>query len=167
MLLQQSSLHTLQSLQSLIEQLSDQEYAQSLAVLSGNSIGKHVRHMLEFYECLFGDLSKGCVNYDTRRRNLRLENDRQFSLDILRHLTKQIQAVTADVLLQLQVSMASDEVSVTVPTTLYRELVYNIEHCIHHLALIRVAIETSLPHVPLSAQFGVAYSTIRYQQANA
>ncbi len=165
MLLQQSSLHTLQSLRILLDRLTPAEYGQPLPVLSGSSIGKHVRHILEFYECLFQNLAKGYINYDARQRNLRLETEREFALDVIMHLSTQIESISQDMPLQLQVAMDSSDVSVCVPTTLYRELVYNIEHCIHHLALIRVGVETTFAHVSLPAQLGVAYSTIRYQES--
>ena len=165
MLLQQSSLHTLHSLRVLLDKLTPIEYGQSLPVLSGSSVGKHVRHMLEFYECLFQNLAKGYINYDARQRNLRLETEREFALETILRLEKQIENLSQDRPLQLQVAMESTEASVCVPTTLYRELVYNIEHCIHHLALIRVGVETSFAHVVLPAQLGVAYSTIRYQES--
>ncbi len=167
MLLQQSSLASLRTLDSLIAQLSEPEYAQPLKVLSGSSIGKHVRHLLEFYDCLFGGMAAGKINYDTRQRNLRLETDKEFARITIQTVREQIQAITDDVLLQLQVCTEPDNRMVSVPTTLYRELVYNIEHCTHHLALIRIAVETSFADVVLSEQFGVAYSTIHYKQTGS
>ena len=35
----------------LINQLNDAEYSAELDLLNGNSIGKHVRHVVEFFEC--------------------------------------------------------------------------------------------------------------------
>ena len=40
------------ALSKLCEQMGDREFQTSLDVLSENSIGKHVRHILEFYICL-------------------------------------------------------------------------------------------------------------------
>jgi hypothetical protein len=54
---------------------------------------------------------------------------------------------------------------VYVTTTYYREIVYNTEHTIHHLALIRVALrEMNLDIV--GDDFGVAHSTIKYRYAH-
>jgi hypothetical protein len=48
-----------------------------------------------------------------------------------------------------------------VSTTYHREIVYNTEHIIHHLALIKVAlIEMKLNIV--DENFGMAYATIKY-----
>jgi hypothetical protein len=51
-----------------------------------------------------------------------------------------------------------------VPTNFLRELVYNIEHAVHHMALIRIGVREVAPHITLPPDFGVAASTIRHQQ---
>ena len=45
----------------------------------------------------------------------------------------------------------------------FRELLYNLEHCIHHQALIKVAI-LQLGHLHVNENFGVARSTIEYRK---
>ena len=52
---------------------------------------------------------------------------------------------------------------VNIKTNYYRELAYNLEHTIHHMALIRVGIaEVSSLSVP--ENFGVAYSTLKFRE---
>ena len=48
-----------------------------------------------------------------------------------------------------------------VRTTYFREIVYNTEHAIHHLALIRVALREMKLDI-VGDEFGMAYSTIKY-----
>jgi len=48
-------------------------------------------------------------------------------------------------------------------TGLEGELVYNIEHAIHHMAIIRIAVEKELPSIKLDKYFGLACSTIRFR----
>ena len=53
-----------------------------------------------------------------------------------------------------------------IPTNYQREALYNLEHTIHHMALIRVGInEVSTLQVP--QEFGVAASTIKHQNTCA
>lgn len=54
---------------------------------------------------------------------------------------------------------------ILIPTSLERELMYNIEHTIHHLALIKVGLKLVYPDLDLPNHFGVAPSTIKFQQA--
>ena len=48
-------------------------------------------------------------------------------------------------------------------SSFYRELSYNIEHAIHHMALLKVAVKQTLTYISLPENFGVASSTIRYR----
>jgi hypothetical protein len=165
MLLQQSSIATLLPVQALINQLNDEQYSKPLTVLSGSSIGKHLRHILEFYECLFKGLVEHSVDYEARERNLRLENDRSYAIQVIQHLIQNLNSFQEDSTIHLHVKMEHDELSISIPTTFYRELAYNIEHCIHHLAIIRIAVQTHFPKILLPEHFGVAYSTLRFQKA--
>jgi hypothetical protein len=51
-----------------------------------------------------------------------------------------------------------------VNTSFERELVYCLDHAIHHQALIKIGLkEQELSHL-VSQDFGVAYSTLRYRK---
>lgn len=63
--------------------------------------------------------------------------------------------------LELQQTIEGEAISIS--TNYYRELVYNLEHCIHHQALIKVAL-LQLNHVTIDENFGVARSTIEYRK---
>ena len=45
----------------------------------------------------------------------------------------------------------------------YRELMYNIEHCIHHQAIIKIAL-LHLGKTEIVENFGIAKSTIEYRR---
>ena len=57
------------------------------------------------------------------------------------------------------------EDSVTIATTANRELVYNIEHAVHHMAIMKIGVREVAPYVKLSPDFGIAASTIRYNDS--
>jgi hypothetical protein len=66
--------------------------------------------------------------------------------------------------LYLTIDCIDGAIEPIVTTTYFREIVYNIEHTIHHLALIKVAlIELKLSLV--DNNFGMAYSTIKYKSS--
>ena len=55
-----------------------------------------------------------------------------------------------------------DGEELNIDSNYFRELLYNLEHCIHHQALIKVAV-LQLEHLQIDADFGVARSTIEYR----
>ncbi len=162
--LQQTTVSTLQQLVDLLLQLEPGIYAQPLPVLSGSSLGGHVRHITEFYQCLFNGITSGVVDYDARKRNPLLETDNRFATQTLEGIISYIQEVQEDQALQLKATYYAEK-ALLVPTTLYRELIYNLEHCIHHLATIRIGVSTLTNPYSIPQNFGVAPSTIQYRQS--
>ncbi len=51
---------------------------------------------------------------------------------------------------------------VSIPSNYRRELLYNLEHCIHHQAMIRAALQQYA--VEVGAGFGIAHSTLEYKK---
>ena len=47
-----------------------------------------------------------------------------------------------------------------VESTLERELVYNIEHAVHHMAMIKIGLRQIAPEILIDKNFGVAQSTV-------
>lgn len=169
MSLKSASTDILMQLAEVIGQLEDATYAQPLDVLSGNTIGKHVRHILEFYELLVGSVPTGQrsvarLNYDRRQRDLRLEVDTDEALRRIGAVDRAVHRLDLNSPLQLDADLSEVAAEpVQIPSSFARELLYNVEHAIHHMALIQVAVRATFPEVILPANFGVAYSTIQYQ----
>lgn len=138
-------------------------YTTEQPLLSDKSIGKHIRHIVEFYECIFTGMHIGVINYDARSRNIALETDKTFCIEKLQHVTKLICSVDVDKKLSLQMSFCSAEEPVLLASSLTRELTYAMEHAIHHMAIIKMAIKAIHLPIELPQNFGVAISTISYQ----
>ncbi|GAB4032372.1 DinB family protein [Spirosoma gilvum] len=164
MSLKSASTDILMQLAEVIGQLTDADYARPLSVLSGNTIGKHVRHILEFYELLVASVQMGQLNYDRRQRDLRLEVDTDEALRRIGAVDRTIHRIDLNQPLTLtaDLSVKGNE-AVQIPSSIARELLYNIEHAIHHMALIQIAIQNDFPAVDLPMHFGVAYSTVQHQ----
>jgi len=150
----------LSSLQNLIESLDNIQFTTKIQHLGNSSIGSHTRHIIELLQCAIDGHSTGIVDYINRKRNLDLETNKEIALSVLVSLDKYYQL--PDKKLNLAIDCVEESAEPIVTTTYFREIVYNIEHIIHHLALIKVAlIELKLNVVDNS--FGMAYSTIKYQ----
>jgi hypothetical protein len=155
----------LQSLSRLLLNLTDEQFNKKVAHLGNSSIGGHTRHVIELLQCAIDGYSTGEVDYVNRKRNLALETDRIFAQVVLQQLDGFIKV--PDRQLSLVVEQIEDAIELTnVTTTYYREVVYNTEHTIHHLALIKVAIIDMKLDI-LDNNFGMAYTTIKYQASLA
>ena len=164
MSLKSASTDIMMQLAEVIGQLTDPDYARPLAVLSGNTIGKHVRHILEFYELLVNSAQTGQLNYDRRQRDLRLEVDTDEALRRIGSIDRAIQRLNLNQSLHLAADLSVDgSETIQIPSSFARELLYNVEHAIHHMALIQVAVQNAFPAVELPQHFGVAYSTVQHQ----
>jgi uncharacterized damage-inducible protein DinB len=160
----QSSVLPLQQLAVLLSQLHSEAYRQSLPILSDSSIGMHVRHIVEFYTCLLKGVAIGSVNYDARPRELILESDREYAVTYIQNLCEELNMLSGNPDLFLQVSLDTSEPITEIKTNLHRELTYVVEHAIHHMAIIKMACRQHFPLVPIHPHFGIAYSTIKYTQ---
>jgi len=167
MIIAQASLQIFNQLSALAGQLSATQYAQSLPLLGKSSIGQHVRHVLEFYQCLqqatTGHEAALVVNYDARQHNSLLEQKGQ-ALTCLQSLEQWLQSPLPAAALTLEVCYGTEAPEqARAASSLHRELAYCVEHAIHHMAIVKIACRQYFPEVQLAADFGVASSTIRYQ----
>ena len=161
MIFQQLSQQLL-SLRVLLRSLSNEQYSRKIKHLGNASIGGHTRHIIELIQCVNKGYDSDTVDYLNRIRNLDLENSKSLALEVLLEIEKELKR--SDKNLKMVVENTSLDCSVN--TTYFREVVYNTEHTIHHLALIKVALlEMNLDLV--NHDFGMAYSTIQYQASLA
>jgi hypothetical protein len=146
-----------------IRLLDAAEYRQPSKRLFNATIGQHVRHIIELFQCLQWGYETGVVNYDKRERNLLLEQDKDFALEQLVLLFNDIERANKNLVLQAIYDEYSNEPE-QIPTNYLREVAYNLEHTIHHMALIRVGVN-EISNVQLPENYGVASSTIKYKKA--
>ena len=148
----------------LLKQLSPNEYTKSLCVLNGSSIGQHTRHVIEFYQCLLAGKSGGVVDYDVRERNLQLENDLYLMIETLENIENKIISIkNPNETILLSVSYSTDSHGF-IETNFMREMVYLVEHSIHHYALICIGLQENFPDINIPKNFGIAYSTVRHHE---
>lgn len=157
-MLQLSIHNSLDELVYLLNQLSDQSYSVPCKQLSGASIGEHTRHILEMFQCLEKSYNSGILNYDDRKRNKDIQTDRQYAKKIICDIKQTLKKENKIIYLQQVI----DGESVEFQSNYNRELLYNLEHCIHHQALIKVAV-LQYEDIVIHENFGVARSTIEYK----
>lgn len=151
---------TLDDLISITGRLNDTQYTTKCTNLSGASIGQHLRHIIELLQCLLNGYDNAFVNYDLRKRDRNIETDRALAQQLLGLLAEDV--CKPDRKMQLQVCFSDEGNHENIATTYFREIAYNIEHAIHHMALIRVGIN-EMAAIELPEAFGVAPSTLKYK----
>jgi hypothetical protein len=103
------------------------------------------------------------VDYDARQRDYQTETNRLYAKKQVEKLIFQLEKTSTNKEMLLYFSLNEQGDKQHIATTFYRELAYNLEHTIHHLAIIKMAVMNHFPTLQLDNNFGVAYSTIQYQ----
>lgn len=142
----------------LLDQLSDSEYIQKIPQLSNSTIGEHIRHIIEMFQCLENSYDNGLVNYDKRSRNVLIQTNKEFAKKSIVDLQDTMCKSNKKIVIQQIV----DGQDIRIDSNYHRELLYNFEHCVHHQALIKVGI-LQFENIEIDANFGVARSTIDYR----
>lgn len=166
--LQIACTNILGQLSSLVEQISEQDFSKPATTLSGSTIGQHLRHTIEFFICFEQGFDKGVINYDKRAHDTLIESDKFIALSSLQRIQDFVNTQRADRPLKLEVGYdLSREEFVVIDTNYTRELVYNIEHAVHHMAIIKIGVREVAPYITLATDFGIAASTIRHKEPKA
>jgi len=145
-----------------LSRLQPGQYSQPLTQLSGHTIGQHTRHIIEMFFCVEEGCRSGEVDYEKRKRDRKIETDIRLALDCLGEIGKRISRENKTLWL---ISYYEEEgnKSEKIATNYHREIAYNLEHTIHHMALIRVGLR-ELGEINVDDSYGVASSTLKYRQ---
>ncbi len=154
----------LNQLLEVIENIKDEDFVKPVLALNNATIGQHIRHTLEFFTCLKNNINSTCINYDHRDHDKIIETDRLIAIALIKELLIFVSNCTENIPLTLKVNYSLDNDIISLPTNLFRELTYNIEHAIHHMAIMKIGIKEVADYITLPNHFGVAISTIKYQQ---
>jgi len=152
------SKNNLNWLTDLLQDLPEGIYDRPSVYLSQASIGQHLRHIAEMYQGLIRGYDSGIIEYDKRSRDRRIETDRAFAEATLSEIITNLDK--ADKNLLVIYDLEGREVKLQ--SNYHRELMYNMEHAIHHMALIKVAV-LELTDIILPKEFGVAPTTLQYR----
>lgn len=149
-------------LNTTLELLTPHQYTKPVKLLTNATIGEHVRHIIELFTCLDKGYKTGTVNYGSRARDHQIETNKDFAARLLKKICDELDK--PDKPLALEASYEdSSETPITIATNYYREVAYNLEHTVHHMALIRVGV-SEVSEIALPEGFGVASSTLKFRK---
>ncbi|MFZ9980730.1 MAG: hypothetical protein ACO3FI_01745 [Cyclobacteriaceae bacterium] len=160
-----SAQQTLRKLEYEILKLKPEQFCMQSQILSGSSIGQHVRHIIEFFTCLLQGYKSGKVNYDLRAHDAVIENDIELAIAQIRMLQDFLNTAPVSKNLILETAYhLQDHTWLQVETTFDRELAYCIDHAVHHMAMIKMGMKSVATEVVPEPGFGMAFSTLRNQK---
>ncbi len=155
----------LRELRELLGGLSSDQYSARAGDLFANStIGGHVRHCLDHARVLVDGWCTGVVDYDHRARGTSIETDlaaADAELVLLIDSIGRLAKLDAGGPIAVMVMPTRDGASITLFSTIARELAFVLSHTIHHNATIR-GIALSLGRT-VPASLGYAPSTLAYR----
>ena len=148
-----------------LEKLSADQYSYPCKNLTNSTIGQHVRHIIEMFQCLEKGYETGVVNYEKRKRDQQIETNKEFALGLLQEIHAGLGKSDKELILEGVYNDDSNHV-MQFATNYYREIVYNLEHTIHHMALIRVGLK-ELTSIELPDNYGMASATVKHKKSCA
>ena len=162
--MKQIVIENLNQILDLLSKISVLDYNYRIKVLSQASIGQHIRHILEFYQLTIKGAKAGVICYDKRERNINLETKPDFAYDFVNNLINEVMGIQKDRDIYFKAEYdGTDNVHISVKSSLFRELAYCVEHSIHHQAIIKTGLHALEKSGLVNDFFGVAYSTIQYR----
>jgi hypothetical protein len=149
----------------LLQMISVQDYVSTAQ--GSSSVGAHIRHILDRFQCFFAGLHDGCIDYDARKRDHAIENSLDAASFALSTVSRRIQDLELANCLRDTVSVCEsvhqEGPSVAIPSSVGREVMGLVTHSIHHLAIIALTVKPL--GYQLDSDFGKAPSTIVYERS--
>lgn len=151
-------------LASFLQLMDSQTYQKKRSFMLESSVGMHVRHILEFYDCLLeNELPPSSINYNQRQRDLNLESNPDIAILKIDCLIKLLDLLPDEPHSILVITEGEDYDITSHESSIERELLYLNEHTTHHMAIIRMAACHFLPAYSFPESFGIAPSTLHYR----
>ena len=150
----------------ILKLIKDEEYNQPLEMYNGSSVGKHFRHIFDFFNCILAQ-TQSELDYCLRPRDSQIEVNREYAQNAFKNLSVALLNLNEERDLVVHADFELEEgVRPTVRSTVGRELMYAYDHAVHHLAIVKIGLKSINPSINISSDLGVAASTLRHQHAH-
>ncbi|MDQ7728823.1 hypothetical protein [Halomonas sp. SpR8] len=156
----------LTQLQKLLATMPSTSYQR---LFRSQSVGKHVRHILEHYHTLLTGINDSIkeigIDYEQRPRQTALEENPDVAAKAISVIKAPLVSLAdrpIDTPIIIHYPIGDEGHSLPLTSSLGRELAFLSSHTVHHMALIRLLCESM--NITLSSDFGVHPSTLRYWQ---
>ena len=157
----------------LVRAMPDGVFANESRTLRGGTFGKHLRHTLDHFHAALaivgnhGHEPDQAIDYDNRRRNTPIENDKFVALDAIDELRIRLAGAANEGLcrpVRGKVMIDGDGTEGELASTLGRELAFATHHAVHHQAMMKAIAQEF--GVEAEEAFGKAPSTVHAERAH-
>jgi hypothetical protein len=148
----------------LLIQLDNTRYSHVARAPFRASVGEHYRHIVEHFQAVIWGIQRAEVNYDSRKRNPRIENEVSYASVVTCEVLRVLNRMTGEDLNEPCEVVASLGYGASGPSRLQsnfgREVADCTAHAIHHYAIIRLIcaeLDIAIPD-----EFGYAPATLKH-----
>ena len=129
-------------------------------------VGRHIRHVTDHIQALVDGAQTGTIDFNFRTRDSDTERSPQHALGLIEQQQRRLQQLSGRDIEQAVVvisEMSFDQsLSRGFQSTLAREVLYLINHTIHHAAYVKIMLQQH--QVMLPAEIGLAPCTMSYER---
>lgn len=151
----------------LIELIDSKDYNRPLEIYNLSTMGKHFRHIFDFFNCLVAQSALYEVDYCRRDRNERIEDNKDYSIAAFEALKNGLFQLNEETEIMVHADFEmEDGHRPIVKTSIGREIMYAYDHAVHHLAIVKIGLKSIRPELQINDSIGIAASTLRHQHAH-
>jgi hypothetical protein len=151
---------------SLLNSINDQEYADNSTAPYYSSIGIHMRHILDVFDCILRGVDQRKIDLTSRQRNELAEIKVNMGLNYFDQIISKLSCLeTEDLDIIVEVKDDLGQGMVTANYTLAAALIQAHSHAIHHFASIGYIIAQTGLNLP-DGDFGYNPTTPRGDMIN-
>jgi hypothetical protein len=139
----QSSIHTLSKSKTLLSILSNQDLCNNSVPPYNSCIGSHIRHILDFYDCILEGYSNEFIVLTNRARDTRMHEDCDYAFKNVERIINSLNQLS-QINPNLTITVSDDLGlgKVDIEYTLGAILAQANSHAIHHYAIINYILES-------------------------
>ena len=147
-----------------IQLIPADDYAQPMEIFAGSTLGKHFRHIYDFFNCLVEQCDCHEMDYAERKRDTLIEEKSNYAVDMFNCLKDGVKSLNELHSMEVYADfLLPDGTRPKVTSTIGREIMYAYDHAVHHLAIVKIGLKALDPNLPIDDQMGVAASTLQHQ----
>ncbi len=162
----QGAVQLIDQIISTMHLITEDQYVTPLDIFNGSTLGKHFRHIHDFFTCLLEQCNNRKLDYAVRKRDRNIEENKSYAIDQFSNIKETLSGLQENQTLKVYADFTlKDGSRPLVNTSLGRELMYAYDHAVHHLAIVKIGLKSIDPSIPLNEEMGIAASTINHQYA--